>query len=246
MGAVAGFLGSVRWQATGDASALEAMLSQAGFFFLVVVAMFEVNVSPKAFLEEKLMITSWFLQKMGYRKILDFPIHEYSPELLHFLSTSEVSHMYEEYDGKMKITQSFFNFNFSMHMLGAGGYVVLVTASIIINDWHEMKVAWITGISFIAFCALGYFTGTYFPIFPCFRGVILLWNPFLREPDFLIRLQRVRSLEPNRCRCFFRRLRRRRTVTWRARKRETLRFPWGTRRRRRRASEAWSVRRTWA
>ena len=49
MGAVAGFLGSVRWYTIGDATYLEASLAQTGCFFVLIVALFEVDVSPKAF-----------------------------------------------------------------------------------------------------------------------------------------------------------------------------------------------------
>lgn len=193
MGAVAGFLGCVRWHSVGDATYFEASLGQAGFFFLIVVAMFEVDVSPQLFLEEKLIITAWLIEGMKLSEKLNFPVSQYSPEFLKMLVESdEVKHLYEEYDGKMEIRRnflSFVNFNFSLHMLGASLYICLITAAVIMNEHTEWKIAWITGISFFGFGSLGYLTGSYFPTDPWTRRTILLWNPFCREKDFLLKLQ---------------------------------------------------------
>jgi hypothetical protein len=199
MGGVAGFLGTLRWQAVGDATALEATLAQLGFICLLIVAMFEVDVSSLVFLEEKLVITSWLLEKLKIDKYLNFKPSQYSPELLDLIRSSpELHHLYEEdvlseTNEKLVLKPIFLNFNFSMHMLGAGGFVIFITASLILNDLHEAQVAWITGSSFIAFASVGYLTGSYVPVFSIFKGWILLWNPFVREPDFLIKLQEVRT-----------------------------------------------------
>jgi hypothetical protein len=154
--------------------------------------MFEVDVSSKLFLEEKLVITSWLLEKLGMDKHLNFEMSHYDPKLLAFIRESKgIHHLFEEDDGKVEVKPVFFNLNFSMHALGATGYVVLVTAAIILNEIHEEKVAYITGFSFLMFTFFGYLTGSYFPIFPVFKGWLLLWNPFLREPKFLEKLQEV-------------------------------------------------------
>jgi hypothetical protein len=207
MGGVAGFLGTLRWQAVGDATPLEATLAQIGFICLIIVAMFEVDVSSLVFLEEKLVITAWLLEKLQIDKYLNFKLSQYSPELLDLIRCSpELHHLYEEdiggltsegdggtSHGKEKIVLKpiFLNFNFSMHVLGAAGFVIFITASIILNDLNEEKVAWITGCSFVAFASVGYLTGSYVPVLSIFKGWILLWNPFVREPNFLIKLQEV-------------------------------------------------------
>ena len=79
----------------------------------------------------------------------------------------------------------------SMHMIGATAYVIFIPSAIILNDLAEEKVAWITGASFVFFCFLGYLTGTYVPIFPYFRAWLILWNPFVKEPQFMYKLQKV-------------------------------------------------------
>lgn len=194
VGAVAGFLGCNRWYAVGDASFLQASLAQAGCFFLFVVAIFEVDVSPRAFLEIKLMITGWFLQMLDTEKHLNFELTQYSDEMLKFLVESEeLKHLYDEYTPAYRINHwlPVFDFQFSMHMLGASAFVTLVTASIILNEWEEERVAWITFITFFCFGAMGYLTGSYFPVDGFMRGTILLWNPFVKERDFLIKLQRA-------------------------------------------------------
>jgi hypothetical protein len=192
MAAVAGFLGALRWHAVGDATELECLLCQLGFFCLIVVAMFEVDVSSAVFLEEKLIITCWLLEKLDMKKHLKFNLSQYEPQLLEFIRASpDIKHLYEEDDGKIKIQPVLLNIQFSMHAIGASGFIVFVTAAIIMNDLHEEKVAWITGLFFFIFTALGYLTGSYVPIFPVFKGWLLLWNPFLREPEFLDKLQMV-------------------------------------------------------
>lgn len=195
MGGVAGFLGTLRWQAVGDATSLEATLAQIGFFCLIIVAMFEVDVSSLVFLEEKLVITTWLLEMLKIQEYINFPLSQYSPELLELIRCSPDLHsLYEEDDGKLTIQPVFLNFKFSMHVVGATGFAIFITASIILNDLNEEKVAWITGCSFIAFASVGYLTGSYVPVFSIFKGWILLWNPFVREPNFLIKLQEVEDI----------------------------------------------------
>lgn len=154
--------------------------------------MFEVDVSSIVFLEEKLIITCWLIEKLKIEKLLNFKLSQYSPELLDLIrSYPDLHRLYEEDDGKLKIQPVFLNFNFSMHIIGATGFVIFVTASVILNDFNEEKVGWITGLSFVMFASVGYLTGSYIPIFPIFKGWILRWNPFVRKPDYLIILQKV-------------------------------------------------------
>jgi hypothetical protein len=132
------------------------------------------------------------MEQLQLQKHLKFQLSAYEPKLLEFIRESEqLSHLYEEDDGKMKITPVLVNVHFSLHVIGATAYAALVTAAIIINDLNEEKVAWITGITFFLFSFLGYLSGSYVPVFPFFKGWVLLWNPFLREPMYLERLQEV-------------------------------------------------------
>lgn len=76
-------------------------------------------------------------------------------------------------------------------MIGAISFVILVTAAVLVNDIAEEKVAWITGAFFLTFSLMGYLTGNYFPVLKPLKGWILLWNPFLREPNFMLHLKKV-------------------------------------------------------
>jgi len=79
----------------------------------------------------------------------------------------------------------------SAHVAGAVLYVILIPVAIILNDYAEEKVGWITGLSFFVFCTTGFFSGSYVdPLFRPFKGVLLTWNPFLREPHFMLKLKR--------------------------------------------------------
>jgi hypothetical protein len=78
-----------------------------------------------------------------------------------------------------------------LHMVGAIGFVVLVTSSIIVHDYSEMGVVGgLTGLSFVIFSLLGYLTGKYFWLLPQLRCIVMLWNPFVQEPQFMAKLQR--------------------------------------------------------
>ena len=79
-------------------------------------------------------------------------------------------------------------------MVGAILYVVLVPVAIILNDHAEEKVAWITGVNFIIFAALGYLTGEYLPVISFMRGWLLVWNPFIRDPHYMLKLQQVKNI----------------------------------------------------
>ena len=198
MSGIAGFLGTTRWYSLGVASFLETSLAQAGFLAMVVVAIFELDVSPVVFLEEKLLVTSWLLEKLNLDKSLGFSTSPYSKEFLSFIRSSPLSHLYEEDIGSLAcIPPPRLNYSTlwtSLHVIGATAYVVLVTTAILLNDLREERVAWITGAFFLAFCFLGYLTGTYIPVMRYFRGWIILWNPFLKEPQFMYKLKKVRRV----------------------------------------------------
>jgi len=195
---VAGLLGSIRWYAVRDATLLQAAISIVGFASLFLVALFEMDVVPERFLEDKLMITGWLLQKLGAHKKLPFKIHYSNPQFRQFIRNSKnIYHLYDEdhyLKGRsedVKIWKRYNNFWGFLHMLGAVGYTFCVTLAIILNDYAEAKVAWITGILFTIFCFFGYLTGNYLPVITPFKCWIMTWNPFLKEPYFMLRLQQA-------------------------------------------------------
>jgi len=204
--AISGILGSMRWYAVGDANVTELRFALLGFSSLILTSLFELDVLPQRFLEDKLRVTSWLIEKLGYRnKLLPFRLGSHSPELLEFLRKSpDIYHLYDEdhnhlADAARQASEErrrLFTYNHlwrSAHMIGAITYVVCVTTAILLNDIAEEKVAWITGTCFVLFSLLGYLTGTYVPLLRPLRGLLLLWNPFLREPLFMVKLQK--SLE---------------------------------------------------
>ena len=52
-----------------------------------------------------------------------------------------------------------------------------------LNDEAEAKVGVITGTAFVIFSFLGYLTGCYVWLLPWWRCVVMLWNPFVKEPQ---------------------------------------------------------------
>jgi hypothetical protein len=208
MVAVSGFLGTYRWYKVGDATGTQALLACIGFTSLILVASCELDVVPERFLEDKLMITSWLLHRLGDDKKLPFTLEIHNKEFLEFIRSSEgIYHLYEEdiyiqgkqRNGGKSDKHSIYNlrdrnyniFWVSLHMMGALGFILLITTSIILNDIAEEKVAWITGAAFLIFCCCGYLTGQYLPILNYFKCWIMVWNPFLREPFFMLRLQQA-------------------------------------------------------
>lgn len=199
--AVSGFLGSVRWAAVGDAKGVELTLALIGFSSLIFTSLFELDVSPQRFLEDKLLVTGWLLEKLGYSRKLSpyFKLHSTSQGLLEFLRASpEVYWLYQEdhnwrQDAARALSQHrLFTYNRlwrSAHISGAVSFVVCVTTSILLNDAAEEKVAWIAGGSFFLFCFLGWLSGVYVPLLPFLKGYLLLWNPFFFEPHFMLKLK---------------------------------------------------------
>jgi hypothetical protein len=196
---VAGFLGSFRWFKVGDGQLIEAILSLSGFASLLFVGAFELNVSPEKYLEDKLLVTGWLIQKLNLHHKVPFDINDIRSEgFLRFLRSSKgIYHLYDEdayirgRSADFKVWSKQEHVWLSLHMIGATGYVVLITAAILLNDVNEHPVAWITGACFSLFSTLGYLTGHYVPVFRPFRCWILLWNPFFREPYFMLRLKQV-------------------------------------------------------
>lgn len=195
--AVAGFLGTSRWFYVGDASFVEAILSFLGFSSLLLVTAFELDVVPERFLEDKLIVTGWLIEKLRLPKRLPFKLHPHDERFKDFIRSShEIYYLYEEDIHITSRSKDYNAWNYAtlwptFHMVGACSYVTLVPASIILNDIAEEKVGWITGTLFAIFCFLAYLTGNYVPVLKVLRGWVLLWNPFLREPHFMLKLKRV-------------------------------------------------------
>ena len=94
--AVAGMLGSSRWYNVGDASLLEASLSFAGFACLILVAGFEVDVVPERFLEDKLLVTGWLIEKLKLDQHLPFSLNPDDEDFRCFIrEAKEIYYLYE-------------------------------------------------------------------------------------------------------------------------------------------------------
>lgn len=188
-----------------DASFLEASLAFLGFAALLLVAAFELDVVPERFLEDKLLVTGWLIEKLKLDKLLPFELSPHSENFKNFIRNSpEIYHLYEEDLYLRQRAKSYQPWRYqalwpTVHMLGAVAYVVLLPTAIILNDMAEEKVGWITGSLFGLFCFLAYLTGNYVPVLTFLRGWIILWNPFLREPHFMLKLRRAveRYHDPN-------------------------------------------------
>jgi hypothetical protein len=66
--ALSGFMGTVRWShvvADTNPVDLECVLGCCGFICLILVAGFELDVTPNSFLGWKIMVTGWLLEKLG-------------------------------------------------------------------------------------------------------------------------------------------------------------------------------------
>ena len=115
---VAGLLGSIRWYAVRDATLLQAAISIVGFASLFLVALFEMDVVPERFLEDKLMITGWLLQKLGAHKKLPFKIHYSSPQFRQFIRNSKnIYHLYDE-DHILKVEVKMLKYGKGMTIFG--------------------------------------------------------------------------------------------------------------------------------
>lgn len=199
--AVAGFLGTSRWYALGGVNIVSAVLCFAGFASLLLVAAFELDVVPDRYLEDKLTVTGWLIERLEDEYKLKAPFSTsniYHATFREFIrSSKDLHYLYEEdiylinRSKKLQpwIYQSFWPI---LHMIGACAYVTLVPAAIILHDDTEYKVAFITGAMFFFFCGLSYLSGNFFPVFKSIRCMVLMWNPFLREPYFMLKLKMVR------------------------------------------------------
>lgn len=197
--AVAGFLGTSRWYAVGEVPLIVAVLCFVGFASLLLIAAFELDVIPDRYLEDKLLVTAWLIQKLGLQHKLPFSLSIDSAQFRQFIRNSkEIYHLYEEdlyMINRPKKHQPWIYHLFwsTLHMIGASSYVILVPIAILLHDKTEAKVAWITGSMFCFFCGLSYLSGQYVPVLRPWRGLVLMWNPFLREPHFMLKLKRVRT-----------------------------------------------------
>ena len=195
---VSGFMGCSRWHAVGDATLFQAVMGQCGFAGLLLVSAFEANVSPSQFYLEKLRVTCWLLDKIGANQELPFPLSPKHSQVQSFVSGSRaIRHLYdlshvEGVRGRVKsggeATATIFD---SLHAIGAIAFVFCIPLAIFLNDYAEQKVAWIVLVSFFAFTSISYLTGEYLPVVKSCRGWIMLWNPFIREPQFLLKLKQA-------------------------------------------------------
>lgn len=195
-----GMFGAFRWYRVGDAKLLETLLAFVGFLSLLLLSSFESDVSSDRFLEDKLLVTRWLLQRLGAHKILPFSLGVNSRPFREFLRQSPGIYMlYEEdhkYVGESPSLEPVWPYETwwcSLHILGAVSYVILVPSAIIIHDLGDDTIAngVITACSFIVFCLIGYLTGSYIPVVTRFQCIILSWNPFLKQRNFLHNLQQV-------------------------------------------------------
>jgi hypothetical protein len=178
----------------------------AGFASLLLVAAFEMDVAPERFLEDKLIVTGWLAQKLRLDHLLDFDVNDHTCDrFLRFLRHSPLAPLYEEDQYLLRRSTTYTKFHLqgnvwsSLHIVGATSYVFLVTAAVLVHDENEAKVAWITGGCFLLFCMLGYLTGNYVYVLRPLRGWILLWNPFVRDPHFMLHLKQVFYLATSLC-----------------------------------------------
>lgn len=196
--AVAGFLGTSRWYALGGVSLQTASLCFAGFAALLLLAAFELDVVPERYLEDKLTVTGWLIEKIEDKYNLKAPFSTsniFDTRFREFIRSSKsIIHLYEEYTYLMhrpkKATPWIYHAFWSiLHMFGACAYVICIPVAILLHDNTESKVSWITGLMFFVFCLESYLSGNFLHVFKPLRGYVLLWNPFVREPHFMIKLK---------------------------------------------------------
>lgn len=193
--AISGFFGSVRWHLVGDASLTEGVLASVGFLSLILVSIFELDVSSNSFIEEKLAVTASFLYILRAQDKLNVQWTQYSTELLNFVRESpDIKHMYAEAQEVEAVYPTLLTIPFILHILGAGNFVLFVTAAVVSNDYTESHMGVFVIFGLNIFLLLTYFCGTYLPIswvFPSWQGQLFSWNPFVRDQDFLIKLQKA-------------------------------------------------------
>ena len=195
---VAGFLGTSRWYALGGVTTLTAGLCFAGFASLLLVAAFELDVVPERYLEDKLTVTGWMIEKIEDAYNIKAPFSTsniFDPRFRDFIRASKsIYYLYDEDTYLLHrpkkatpwIYQAFWPI---LHMIGACSYITCIPAAILLHDSTESKVSWITGSMFFFFCLVSYLSGNFFPVFKPLRGHVIMWNPFVREPHFMIKLK---------------------------------------------------------
>lgn len=142
---VAGFLGTFRWYKVGDGKEPEVVLAMIGFASLLLVAAFELNVVPDKFLDDKLMVTGWLIEKLHMEHLLDFDVNDFkSDKFIDFIrSSSGIYTMFEEdhyVANRNHRYKKWKQYNYiweTLHMGGAVVFCAFVTAATIINDINE-------------------------------------------------------------------------------------------------------------
>lgn len=80
-------------------------------------------------------------------------------------------------------------------MNGVTPTVALIPLGIALDEHADRTVAAFTFACFFVFCFMGYLTGCYVPVTPICQCWVLSWNPFLREPLFMSKLETVSRKE---------------------------------------------------
>ena len=114
------------------------------------------------------MVTRWFIEKLKMQSLLDFNLYDQEQVLIFLRQSKDLYPLYDEdlycinrNSTKFKKFTTKNNIWESLHMIGAISYVFLVTASVLLSDGDEVKVAWITGTTFFLFSFFGYLTGKF-------------------------------------------------------------------------------------
>ncbi len=152
------------------------------------------------------MVTKWLLQKLerlNHRRLpFTWPTSlsaETAPLALAFIRAAPALQPLFEEDAFIRARRSDFTskryspFWMAMHGLGAIGFVICVSASILLNEMSETSVAWVSAAMFGLFSSIAGLTGNWIPLPRFMRALVLVWNPFFREPHFVLKLQQVWS-----------------------------------------------------
>lgn len=108
---------------------------------MILIPVFEFDVSTNSYLEEKLAVTNCFIRMLGADKLLKEDWSQYSPEMLDLVTQSkDLAPYYQEAEGVKEVTPSMMTLKFIMHMSGAAIYIGCVSAAITLNDDSEIGV----------------------------------------------------------------------------------------------------------
>lgn len=145
------------------------------------------------------MVTGWLLRKLNLDKCVPFNVNDTrSLAFMKFIRESkDIYPLFEEDLYLSKAEGSIKKFELLdivwgwTHVVGALLFMFLANSAIVMNDPAEVIFAWISGVLFEAFVSVGYCTGAYLPVISPLEGLVLPWNPFMREPHFMLKLQEV-------------------------------------------------------